>query len=436
MDSIDWKKEHILFISENKDLPDKLGEAEGIEFRKTIEPWLTAVFQSEHLSLLLGTGITTGICNNAGIASKAMQRIEFKINNQKQPDKYKNIISEYADKSAIALSRGKANFEDDLRTAIELLKGMLIERNSDAELLKNSINENMESLIKNLLQNEILFKDSAEKGLQSFNILKKFLISFGSRTATRDRLHIFTTNYDRFIEYALDSAGIYTLDRFVGKINPIMRMNKMELDYHYNPPGIRGEPRYVEGVVRYTKLHGSLDWRIMDNEIYKYPLPFGQEIDTSKFENPYETCVIYPNSSKGVDTAYFPYSELFRDFSSAICRPNSVLVTYGYGFGDSHINNIISDMLTIPSTHLVIISYDLADGRIQKFVDKCNLSQLTLLLGNHFGNIKTLTEYYLPKSAIDRITERMHNIIEKRGANEPDNDKRKKGKESNEERSE
>jgi hypothetical protein len=97
MDVIDWKKNHILFISEKKDLLDKLCEAEGMKLRKTIEPWLTAVFQSEHLSLLLGTGITTGICNNAGITSKTMQRIVFKINNPKQPDKYKVIISKYAD---------------------------------------------------------------------------------------------------------------------------------------------------------------------------------------------------------------------------------------------------------------------------------------------------------------------------------------------------
>jgi hypothetical protein len=72
-------------------------------------------------------------------------------------------------------------------------------------------------------------------------------------------------------------------------------------------------------------------------------------------------------------------------------------------------------MLKIPSTHLVIISYDLADGRIQNFVEKCNSSQLTLLLGNHFGDINILTDNYLPKSAIDRISDRERQIREKRG---------------------
>lgn len=315
------------------------------------------------------------------------------------------------------MGRGNANFEDDLRTAIDLLKGLKIIADSKAEKLKTEINEKLKILVENLISNESSLL-SARKGADALALFKRFLISFASRTATRDRLHIFTTNYDRLIEYALDAAGIYTLDRFVGKLNPAMRMHKMELDYHYNPPGIRGEPRYVEGVVRYTKLHGSLDWRFNEAEIHRAPLPFGIKLGDKELQNPSDTIVIYPNASKGIDTAYFPYSELFRDFSTATCRPNSVLVTYGYGFGDSHINTIIADMMSIPSTHLVIISYDLADGRIQKFVQKCNQSQLTLLIGNHLGSIRPLTENYLPKSAIDRISNRKHEILEKRGREE------------------
>ncbi|MCX7640685.1 MAG: SIR2 family protein [Pyrinomonadaceae bacterium] len=402
---IDWGKEHILFIA--NEIPEGSEEPEGKQLRSKIEPWLTAVFQSEHLSLLIGTGLTTGICKEAGVEPQAMQRIEFETEKDK--------IKDQAENEAKNLSRGKANFEDDLRSAIELLKGLQILRETEkAETLKKEINDNLKKLILNLLGNEHSFL-SSKKGSEALSVLKRFLISFASRTATRDRLHIFTTNYDRFIEYALDEAGIYTLDRFIGKLKPTLRMHKIELDYHYNPPGIRGEPRYVEGVVRYTKLHGSLDWRFNKGEIYKEPMPFGIQLDENAISNPYDTSVIFPNSAKGLDIAYFPYSELFRDFSTAICRPNSVLVTYGYGFGDSHINAIILDMMTIPSTHLVIISFDKADDRIKNFVEKCNISQLTLLIGNHFGHIKTLTENYLPKSTIDKISERRYRIEEKRG---------------------
>ena len=66
--------------------------------------------------------------------------------------------------------------------------------------------------------------------------------------------------------------------------------------------------------------------------------------------------MIYPNSAKDRETTAYPYVELFRDFAAAVCRPNSTLISFGYSFGDEHINRVIEDMLTIPSTHLVVIS--------------------------------------------------------------------------------
>jgi hypothetical protein len=41
-------------------------------------------------------------------------------------------------------------------------------------------------------------------------------------------------------------------------------------------------------------------------------------------------------------------------------------------------------------------------------------AQITLLLGNHLGDLKTLVDHYLPKPAIDRTTIRMANLIKAR----------------------
>ena len=79
-------------------------------------------------------------------------------------------------------------------------------------------------------------------------------------------------------------------------------------------------------------------------------------------------------------------------------------------------------MLTIPSTHLVIISYDNASGRIQKFYEKVNPAQITLIIGKHIGSIEPLVQNYLPKAAIDRIQERFVRNLEKRGFVNPSND--------------
>lgn len=441
---IDFNKPNILFISNEQididaDSFKKDNHYIRQKIREKIEPWLTAVFQSEHLSLLIGSGLPIALVGSGSM----MKRIEF-VNKD-----YKEKIKKKAEEEAQKMSRGGANFEDDLRVAIELLKGYEIQQdNEKSEKLKNEINAKLRDLLMSILENENKFLNKinqnirnnqnennksneqkennnnkqTENGRNYLLLLVKFLLSFSTRTATRDRLNIFTTNYDRFIEFGLDEAGILTLDRFIGKLKPIMRFHRVDLDYHYNPPGIRGEPRYVEGVVRFTKLHGSIDWKFEDGRIIKIPLPFGAVVESNFFDNPYDKVVIYPNSEKAVETSFFPYSELFRDFSTAICRPNSVLVTYGYGFGDSHINRIILDMLTIPSTHLVIISYDKANDRIENFIKKCNESQLTLLIGKELGNFENLTNFYLPKPAIDRITERQARILEKRKISQSNND--------------
>ena len=98
---------------------------------------------------------------------------------------------------------------------------------------------------------------------------------------------------------------------------------------------------------------------------------------------------------------------------------------YGYGFGDEHINRVIKDMLTIPSAHLVIISYDDPLGRVMRTYEKMGRpAQVTLLVGDHLGDLRSLVDRYLPKSAIDRTTFRMAELLKARwstrGESSPD----------------
>jgi len=190
---------------------------------------------------------------------------------------------------------------------------------------------------------------------------------------------------------------------------------------HYNPPGIRGEPRYLEGVARFTKLHGSLDWISTEGQIRKFGLPFGSENIMPYLNAPglrgseALDLMIYPNAANDRETASYPYVELFRDVAAAVCRPNSTLVTFGYSFGDEHINRVIEDMLTIPSSHLVIISYGDPLGRIKQTYEKLGrYAQITLLVGPHLGDLRTLVDNYLPKPAIDRTTFKMSELLKAR----------------------
>ena len=388
-------------------------DEEAIKHRNKIEPWLTSVFQSEHLSLLLGSGFTRAIAHMCGVSAVNMDRAVFGCELEEH-------VNRYAQKSAELCGRGSANIEDQIRAAISLISGLEIIEDSRCNTWKKALDNILSTFLKSILQTEKGIKHAIENDgkVEAYEALISFLLSFASRTATRERLNLFTTNYDRLIEYGCDAIGLRVIDRFVGSLNPVFRSSRVEVDMHYNPPGIRGEPRYLEGVIRLTKLHGSIDWmHVGDNTIRRYGIPFGSS--SSFFDTQIElsnSVMIYPNPAKDIETLHYPYAELFRDFSASICRPNSVLVTYGYGFGDDHINRIIKDMLTIPSTHLVIISYNKSEGRISRFCEKVGRrAQISILLGNHFGNLPDLVKYYLPKPAIDRITDKMMDLLAKRG---------------------
>lgn len=435
-----WNGKNILKIKSDplREVEFKKGDSEDADqnspesLRKEIEPWLTALFQSEHLSLLLGTGITSAVHRLAtitpeeeyGKAPQGMGMMDFSV----FKDQMENSILE----SARETGRGTPNIEDQIRVANDLIRGMAIylsaqpygAKKLSKELLKiqEELQAGLNSFAKDVLITErnIAISRNIEN---TMDYLTSFLVSFCSRSATRERLNLFTTNYDRLIEFGAELAGVRLIDRFVGSLNPVFRASRLEVDMHYNPPGIRGEPRYLEGVVHYTKLHGSLDWISQNSTIRRFALPFGADKPIDQFfpkipsgEDNTSQLMIYPNAGKDRETAEYPYVELFRDMAAAICRPNATLVLYGYGFGDDHINRIIRDMLTIPSTHLVMIIFSDEGDRAKRFYDSVGRSaQITILAGSHFGNLTNLVDYYLPKPAIDRATNRMADLLKNRG---------------------
>lgn len=385
------------------------------ELREHIEPWLTSLFQSEHLSLLAGSGLTHAVYYlAAGEGAAGMERLPITT--------YQDKINAASEASASLAGRKAGNVEDQLRVANELLRGLEILQDEQADTLREELEAGMTTFAESILKSETgiaAAQDSQRE--QAFNTLVTFLMSFASRIGTRDRLSIFTTNYDRLIEAGAELAGVHLLDRFLGNLMPIFRSSRLDLDMHYNPPGIRGEPRYLEGVARFTKLHGSVDWIQTGKDIRRIGLPFGADTVEPYLQAPglggatAHKLMIYPNAAKDRETADYPYVELFRDLASAVCRPNSTLVTYGYSFGDEHINRVIRDMLTIPSTHLVVISFDDRLGRIMKTYEQIGRpSQISLLIGPVLADLTTLTENYLPKAAIDKTTFRMSELLKQR----------------------
>lgn len=381
--------------------------------REEVEPWLAAILQAEHLSLLLGNGFTIAVSGLSGSDAPKMNAAVEVVNVDLQAR-----VAAHATQSAAAMGRGEPNLEDYLRTALALEAGLRIAGDDErADAVRAGIDSALDRLLQAIVASErgIAANGDTHPGgtgdLTVNGYLVSFLLTFASRTPSRDRLHIFTTNYDRLVEHGSDLAGLRVIDRFVGSVTPRFRASRMDIDMHYNPPGLQGEPRFLEGVTRLSKLHGSIDWATLDKGVVRSTFPFGE---TPSDPVPADL-LVWPNSVKDYETNEYPYAELFRDFSAAVCRPNSVLVTYGYGFGDDHINRVISDMLTIPSTHLLAVSFDSAGGRVQRFVERSiREGQVSLLMGGYFGSLQTLVDRYLPRPAADDITWRRANLLRHR----------------------
>ena len=425
--------QHIVWANDYRECPDDVSDPG--RHRQKIEPWLSALFQAEHLNLLLGSGFTTAVARAAGAPVVDMSP-------QALGRSYAEAVAKAAQEGADRLGRTEFNIEDQVRTILELIGGLrILAGQPDAEDSADPFLESPSDLLaawsdelQNLLSSLLTKVLATERGIDTAltragpqrsdairRLLGGFLLPFASRAATRERTHIFTVNYDRLVEYGCDLLGLRIVDRFVGTLAPVFHSSRLGVDLHYNPPGIRGEPRYLEGVVRLTKLHGSVDWRSAFGpsgrlEVQRSPVPFGAENHHPELpRDPGEELLIYPNPAKDVETLEFPYAELFRDFAAAVCQPNSVVVTYGYGFGDDHVNRVLRDMLSIPSTHLVIISFDDAYGRLPAFLESAGHdAQTSLLVGSHFGEMATLVEHYLPKPAIDRTTWRMVDLLNRR----------------------
>jgi len=410
-----WSNDHILQVGGELEFPTD-PDSKFRDLRKQIEPWLSAVCQAEHLALLVGSGFTTAITNLAGGAAANMDSVEFEC-------ELADEVIAYAQAAAKGMGRGEANFEDQLSAAMALLTGLKIMDDDRAAGWETAINSALSQFSGSILETERILKGGLSKRSRqgrptAQEYLISFLMSFASRTPSRERLQIFTTNYDRLIERGCDLAGLRVLDRFIGAIEPEFRSSRLQVDMHYTPPGIRGEPRHLEGVVHLTKLHGSVDWRASGRRICRKAIPFGASPDfPSVPKNPLQSLMIYPNAQKDVETGSFPYADLFRDFSTAVCQPNSVVIAYGYGFGDDHVNRVLIDMLTVPSTHLVVIAWSTSPhDRVAAFFDRCDRpAQVTLLVGRHFGDIQNLVDHYLPKPAIDPLMIRRTQLLERRG---------------------
>ena len=203
------------------------------------------------------------------------------------------------------------------------------------------------------------------------NFYKKI---FEKRQYESSKLNIFTTNYDLFNEIALEHNSINYSTGFTNTLTSKFNVNQFNyrLVDERNRYKDKWQPTTKEANL--YKLHGSINWiEKKDNIVQTY-----EESDN---------VIIYPTILKHRETAQTPYSELFRELSIQLQKPSSTLATFGYGFGDDHINNIIFQNLANQDFTLIAFG-DIEENKFKMIQEKYGKNQNFHIIGGEIDGTK------------------------------------------------
>lgn len=220
---------------------------------------------------------------------------------------------------------------------------------------KSDITEDSIAALEQLVKRWLFIRCSAVSVATDLTFHEQLLRRILLRSTNLPRAKIFTTNYDLVLERALDNLGVMYFDGFLGTIERSLRTESYHYDLYYPGETTEGRVSRVDRVLHLYKLHGSINWRRrgghIDDVVISHTTPEGEAL---------RDVMIYPSPLKVTEMNGYPYSEMFRHFATHIHQPQSALLVIGYGFGDSHINRLIYQALSVPSFVLIVVTPEVA----------------------------------------------------------------------------
>lgn len=174
-----------------------------------------------------------------------------------------------------------------------------------------------------------------------------------SRITPPNKLTIATTNYDTLFEEAATKIAYTVMDGFTADIDPKFDPDVFEWNLVRDIPNLAtAELEYKKQVINLIKLHGSLTWQFDDKHVLR-------RMQRAQVTNP---VMIFPSANKYMQSYTEPYFELFSKFQELINRPNTLLITNGFSFGDNHIAEMVHHAIVHNSgLSLLVSDYSLDD---------------------------------------------------------------------------
>ncbi|EOU3550031.1 SIR2 family protein [Listeria monocytogenes] len=190
--------------------------------------------------------------------------------------------------------------------------------------------------------------------------------------------NIFTTNYDLFIEKAVDLIPLTTKFTFNDGAKGYFNRTLDSSNYNQMVSYKGLNDNYISEIPSITliKPHGSVNWFKEKNKIV-----IGKEVQ----EMP---VVVEPNGLEGQETFLNNhFHEMLRVFQLELDKPQTVLFVIGFSFQDDHISKMIKRALQNPE--IMIYTFAYSNDSKSEILSNLNLTTLPrnfrILLPNYFS---------------------------------------------------
>lgn len=252
--------------------------------------------------------------------------------------------------------------------AIPLMSFFKSKDNSDEEA-NNLLSDKVKAVSMKVLEDisnandEDNIKAVLKRYSEFIKVILQLLYHANSRQVTKN-INIFTTNYDLFIEKALDELMKY--ESFVFNDGSNGYFNRILDSANYNKSvAYRGlNDNYLNELptLSLIKPHGSMNWeRGQEDNIL---------IRQSVVENP---VVVKPTGLEGQETFLNNhFHDMLRVFQLELDKPQSILIVIGFSFQDKHIAKMLNRSLKNPELNVFIFCYSESDK--QKILTNLGLS--------------------------------------------------------------
>lgn len=173
------------------------------------------------------------------------------------------------------------------------------------------------------------------------------LLNVNSRTIPRS-VNIFTTNYDLFLECAIDNIlrtrNFVCNDGSRGYFTKVLDWTNFNRVVAYK--GINDNYNYELPLVNLIKPHGSVNWKRDGDNIF---------VTSNVCEDPF---VVPPTGYESRETFLTNYFyEMLRVFQLELEKPQSVLFVIGFSFQDTHIAKMVRRAIQNPELRVYIFAY-------------------------------------------------------------------------------